>query len=107
MSQQTVDWFRLIWDMVQRGINVSMIANRTGIPESAIRTYIAGAHPPHWRGELLIREWIKATGKPREEAHTEIVRLTVRIVPSPKTQRFCNGDKAAALSAAGRKVKHG
>lgn len=107
MAQQTIDWFRLIWDMVQSGINVSKIAVRTGIPESAIRGYIAGAHPPHWRGELLISQWMKVTGRTREEARMEVVSLTVRMVQSPKTKNFCGGDKHAALEAAGRKVKHG
>lgn len=99
-AQTTVDWFRLIWDMVQRGINVSAIAMRTGIPEGSIREYIAGSHPPHWRGELLIGEWVKATGKGRGEIGMETVVLTTRVTHKRST---CDGDKGAALAAVGRK----
>lgn len=106
MAQQTVDWFRLIWDLVQRGVNVSRIADRTGIPESAIRGYIAGAHPPHWRGELLIEQWIAVTGRSRGELHMETVVHTIRVAHSPKSKNFCGGDKFAALAAVGR-VRHG
>lgn len=104
--QTTVDWFGVIWDMVQREISVLSIAQTTGIPESAIRGYIAGAHPPHWRGELLISQWIIATGRTREELPMETLRQTIRVVHSPKTKQFFGGDKGAALAAAWR-VRNG
>ena len=100
--QTTVDWFALIWDMVQREISVLRIAQTTGIPESAIRGYIAGAHPAHWRGELLISQWIIATGRTRDELPMETVMRTIRVAHSPKTKKFFGGDKGAALAAAWR-----
>lgn len=98
-AQTTVDWFRLLWDMVQRGVTVSAIATRTGIPEGTLREYIAGSHPPHWRGELLIREWIATTGKTRDEIGMETVVLTMRVTHKRSTG---DGDKGAALAAVGR-----
>lgn len=63
---QTVDWFRLIWDLHQRGMRTPDIAGRIGQNRETVRNYLHGAHPPHWRGELLIRLWSEVCQQPRE-----------------------------------------
>lgn len=65
---EAVDWFRVIWDLIYRGINVSKIAERTGIPEAALRGYMSGSQPRHWKGEALLAAWVEVTGRPRDQA---------------------------------------
>lgn len=85
-SVQAIDWFRLVWDMVQRGHTVVEIAEAIVARESTVRLYLAGAQPKHWRGELLLQMWCDVTGRRRDEAPTEPVRLSIRVVPARRQQ---------------------
>jgi len=40
--------------------------------EAAIRSYLAGASPVHWRGEMLLSVWMQTTGKTREQTPMRI-----------------------------------
>lgn len=58
-----VDWFRLVWDLVQRGQTIAAIERRTGISSSTIRLYQDGSQPPAWRAVLLWRMWCETMGR--------------------------------------------
>lgn len=77
---ETVDWFRLLWDLIQRGWKLSGIADRTTIGESTLRMYLNGSQPPHWRGEVLIDLWCQACSKDREQLPMCEVYIAPRVV---------------------------
>ena len=77
---QAVDWFRLLWDLVQRGWSVRQIGHKVGIPASTLYHYMRDSHPPHWRGEDLIVLWCQACSKPRNELPMCDVYLAPRVV---------------------------
>lgn len=79
MAPQAIDWFRLIWDMIQRGHAIRHVARRSGIPETTIKDYMQGSQPPHWRGEILVAMWSKICKQPREQAPTTDVVLALRV----------------------------
>ena len=81
-APQAVDWFRLLWDLVQRGHKLTHIADRTGIAHGTLRRYLHDSQPPHWRGELLITMWAEATGRPRGDVPMAELPLTPRVVPA-------------------------
>lgn len=80
MSAQAVDWFRLLWDLIQRGWTVVEVGRRSQIPEGTLRGYMEGSQPPHWRGELLIVLWCQACDKRREDVPMCDVYTAPRIV---------------------------
>lgn len=60
----TVDWFRLLSDLKDRGWALSAISTVTGIPEPTIGSYrTIGSQPRHDSGEKLRILWCGATGK--------------------------------------------
>lgn len=75
-----VDWFRLIWDMVQRGEPLVSIYRRTGIAEGTLREYLKGSQPPHWRGERLIEMWCVVCGTVKADAPMTKIVLAPRVV---------------------------
>lgn len=75
-----VDWFRLLWDLVQRGHNLAAISRRTGISKGTLRGYLSHSQPPHWRGELLISLWCEVCEKPRSALPRERLALATRII---------------------------
>jgi len=81
-AEQTVDWFRLLWDMVQRGQKLTHIAERTGIAHGALRLYMHGSQPPYWRGVKLVALWSEVTGCPPERVPMAELPLTPRVVPA-------------------------
>lgn len=76
-----VDWFRLLWDLVQRGDNLQIVADTTGIGRTTLRGYLQSSQPPHWRGERLIDHWMHRCGQPREAAPTTTLVLPSRVAP--------------------------
>lgn len=66
VSQQAVDWFRLLWDLRQREWTVADVARETGQNRVTLLGYLHGAQPPHWRGELLIRLWCQVCQESRD-----------------------------------------
>lgn len=81
MSQHLcIDWFRLLWDLVQRGMKLRDIARRCDIAESTLKGYLHGSQPPHWRGEVLIRLWSEVCDCERSEAPMTSVVLAPRVV---------------------------
>lgn len=92
------DWFRLLWDMVQRDCKLLHIERRTGIKESTLREYLNGSQPPHWRGELLIGLWCDVCARARADAPTTEMILAPRVVhPPPQVQP--TADALADLSS--------
>ncbi|HSX63427.1 MAG TPA: hypothetical protein VLF15_01735 [Pseudoxanthomonas sp.] len=77
---QTVDWWRLLWDMVQHGHSLSEIGRKTGIAVMTIYGYRDGSQPPHWRGELLIELWCGVCNKARQDVPMTALVLTPRVV---------------------------
>lgn len=77
---QAVDWFRLLWDLVQRGWSVRSIGHKVGIPSSTLYHYMRDSHPPHWRGEDLIALWCQACAKQRDDVPMCDVYLGPRVV---------------------------
>lgn len=95
-----VDWFRLLWDLVQRGVTLREIAKRCGIAESTLKGYLQGSHPPHWRGEVLIALWCDLCDRPRIEVPVAAVPFAPRLVREAKLQ--ASPDACAALERAWR-----
>ena len=81
-APQAVDWFRLLWDMVQRGHKLTHIADRTGIAHGTLRRYLHDSQPPHWRGVLLIEMWAETTGNKPEDVPMAELSLSPRVAPS-------------------------
>jgi len=79
-APHTIDWFCLIWDLVQRGVNLRAIAARTDIAEATLRGYLQGSHPPHWRGEVLIALWCATCRRSRAELPMTAVYIAPRVV---------------------------
>ena len=75
-----VDWFRLLWDLMQRGHNLQTISNATGIGRTTLRGYLAESQPPHWRGERLIALWCLTCQSTRDKAPTVELSLSPRVV---------------------------
>lgn len=82
---QTVDWFRLLWDLIQHGNTLRIIAARTGIAEATLRGYLAGSHPPHWRGEALVRMWCSTFNADRSGIAMTEVYIAPRVVERKAT----------------------
>lgn len=74
-----VDWFRLLWDLMQRGHNLQTVSNATGIGRTTLRGYLQESQPPHWRGEELIRLWCAETGRHRDEINVGEICLKNRV----------------------------
>ncbi len=94
-----VDWFRLLWDLVQRGFRLSDVERATGISHSTLRGYMDGSHPPHWRGELLIALWCQVCTKPRHARPTVEVVIAPRVV-EPRPQVQASAEAVVRLEAA-------
>lgn len=73
---QTVDWHRVIWDLVQHQMTIREIADHAGIAQATLRGYLDGSHPAHWKGEQIIELWARTTGKPRSDLYlTEVQKM--------------------------------
>ncbi len=75
-----IDWFRLLWDLIQRGHSIASISRRSKISESTLKGYLHGSHPPHWRGEVLIAMWCQSCDKARDSVPKTEVVLAPRVV---------------------------
>jgi hypothetical protein len=76
----TIDWYRLLWDLIQRGHSIADVSKQAGIAESTVKGYLRGSHPPHWRGEVLIELWCLSCRKGRDDLpRTELV-IAPRVV---------------------------
>jgi len=64
-----IDWSEVVLDLRRAGLSQNDIARATGgaSGEAAIRSYLAGASPVHWRGEVLLEVWMRKTGKSRDD----------------------------------------
>ena len=80
MKPLAVDWFRLLWDLMQRGHNLQTIADATGIGRTTLRGYLAESQPPHWRGEKLLALWCLTCKKGRECAPMVELVFNPRVV---------------------------
>jgi uncharacterized protein (DUF2267 family) len=83
-APQAVDWFRVIWDLVQRGVKLADIDRTTRINESTLRGYLAGSQPPHWRGELIIGLWMRTCNRKRSELPMAQLQFMPRVVERRK-----------------------
>lgn len=63
-----VDWFRILVQLQRAGHPLILVATSTGITEGALRGYLAGMEPAHWRGEALLLYWSEVTGKTKDSA---------------------------------------
>ena len=72
MIVKDYDWSEIIFDLKRLGMDHNEIVGALNgcVSEAAIRKYMAGAHPGHWRGEMLLMLWSKRTGKTRDQAPT-------------------------------------
>jgi len=63
-----IDWAEIILDLRRAGMGQHDISRAThgASGEAAIRSYLAGASPVHWRGEILLDVWTQVTGKTRD-----------------------------------------
>lgn len=74
------DWSEIVFDLKRLGMdhNEIVCALNGCVSEAALRKYMAGAHPGHWRGEMLLNLWSVRTGKTREQAPTRPAPLRVQ-----------------------------
>ena len=93
----SVDWHRLLWDLLQRGWTLRGIGERIGLPFTTVRGYLQGSHPAHWKGELLIRLWSEETGNSAEEAQRSEA-LTMRPVGIVRSAVHHSESVAASLA---------
>jgi len=51
-TPMAIDWYRLLWDLIQRGHSIADVSKMAGIPESTMKVYLRGPHPlsrcPGW-----------------------------------------------------------
>ncbi len=67
LSEQVVDWFRMLADLLKAGKPRSAVSRETGIPISTLRGWwLHESEPRHSHGEQLIRYWCRVTGKGRD-----------------------------------------
>ncbi len=83
MKPQAIDWFRLLWDMVQRGVPLAEVARRTGQNRVTLLAYLHGAHPAHWRGEMLVELWCAVCDEKREN----VPMCDLVIMPRVRSER--------------------
>lgn len=98
-APQTIDWFRLLWDLIQHGTTLRIIAARTDIAEATLRGYLAGSHPVYWRGELLVQLWCATCKRGRADLPMTEVYIAPRVVnreegPSAKPEGFKELERA-------------
>jgi len=111
-----IDWTEIVLDLRRAGMTQHDIARAThgASGEAAIRSYLAGASPVHWRGEMLLAVWMQQTGKPRSNAPMRIAnayhgtshrKRTLTANSLPKLARACGVSVAQLLRmmAAGRR----
>jgi hypothetical protein len=96
-----IDWFRLIWDLVQRGMTLRAIASRTDIAEATLRGYLLGSHPVHWRGEALVDLWCIVCDNSRTGLPMVEVFIAPRVVDR-KTGPATNDESIRELERAWR-----
>lgn len=72
MTPRDYDWSEIVFDLKRLGMDhVEIVGALNGcISEAALRKYMEGSQPGHWRGEMLLTLWSKRTGKTREQAPT-------------------------------------
>lgn len=70
MQYRDFDWCEIVFDLKRLGMDhVQIVGALNGcISEPALRKYMAGSQPSHWRGEMLLTLWSARTGKSREQA---------------------------------------
>jgi lambda repressor-like predicted transcriptional regulator len=65
VSSVTIDWPRIFQDLADRGVHMTEISRRTGIPRTTLNRYLDASQPSHAHGEEIIGEWIATTGRSR------------------------------------------
>ena len=75
-----IDWYRLLWDLIQRGHSIADVSKMADIPESTMKGYLRGSHPVHWRGEVLIGVWCESCSTTREELPMTDLYIAPRVV---------------------------
>jgi hypothetical protein len=80
MKHQSVDWWRLLWDLTQRDVSLAETARMLDQNRETIRGYAYGSQPPHWRGELMIELWCEVCGKTRQDVPMCDLVITPRVV---------------------------
>ena len=79
-TPQAIDWYRLLWDLIQCGHSIADVSKMADIPESTMKGYLRGSHPPHWRGEVLIAVWCQTCKMARKDLPMTDVYIAPRVV---------------------------
>lgn len=83
----TVDFVSLVCELRASFAEWTQLEKSIGIPESTLRGYVEfGSHPPHWRGELIIRFWCDRLSRRRDDVPMTEVYIAPRISVPRKTQ---------------------
>lgn len=88
----SIDWQRLLWDLLQRGMSIRALAAELELPPNTVRGYMDGSHPPHWKGEKLIAMWERCTGG---------VRVELKTVPVERYEHRVFSERNAVLASQG------
>lgn len=68
---EVVNWPAVLAQLCCGQMSVYALAASLGVPRSTLRGWLDGSQPSHPDGERLIAEWMRVTGKPREQVPTE------------------------------------
>lgn len=69
---QRVDWFRVLADLDQNGVNNAAAARELGVLRTTLWNWKNGAEPKHYDGCRLIDLWAERTG--RDQAAAPVVQ---------------------------------
>lgn len=80
MQFQDYDWTEIVFDLKRLGMDhVQIVGALNGcVTERALRRYMEGSQPTHWRGEMLLTLWAERMGKPRDEAPIRIAPIRIQ-----------------------------
>ena len=67
MTDQRIDWFRILADLKRLGFSQYAVAEKTGIARETVRDWFCRTKEPrHSAGERLIAFWMAEMERPRE-----------------------------------------
>lgn len=73
-----IDWFRILADLGREGYTLERVAFFTQIPRTTLIRYRAGAEPPYYRGDVIVRFWRDTTQRDQLPMTPIYPRIVVR-----------------------------
>lgn len=70
LSDERIDWFRVIVDLDKRGYGATIVALSIDVPKTTLLGWKQGSRPRYEEGDRLLGLWCRVTEKPREAVPT-------------------------------------